>query len=96
MTFLHSYSPNLAPVEIAFGLIKKVINTEDYLGKLHFNRESGQTSLFNAMVRMKKGLVIRLWLKFIEATRECLLQRIEDQKQAKELDEASREGLILK
>ena len=58
---LPPYSPNLAPVEMVFGLSKKLISKKYTKKKINFENRSGKLAIMNSFAGLDTKLCLKLW-----------------------------------
>ena len=67
LNFLPPYSPNLTPVEMIFGVMKRYLITQRNRRIVNFNRPSGRKLIKLSMSKLDIELVHKLWERFIKA-----------------------------
>ena len=72
--FLQAYSPQLAPVEVLFSILKTKIRSWEEYSKIDFNKMSGMNWIFSCMSTIDISKSARLWNKLIIACFEILAQ----------------------
>ena len=76
LKFLPPYSPNLAPVEIVFGVMKRYLVTQSSIGLIHFNRKTGIETIQRSMAKLIPTFVVKLWIRFIKEGRRFTLNAL--------------------
>ena len=79
MWFLPQYSPNLAPVEIVFGMLKCKLRSKRIKQVIKFSLISGRREICNALTGFTKAKVCRLWSVFIQEAKKVILQSRENE-----------------
>ena len=74
MHMLPPYSPQLAPVEWVFGMIKRIISTMKSAIMIDFSKKSGETAIHQALRRINENLGKRIWLKFIMESKNVIIE----------------------
>ena len=74
MWLLPQYSPNLAPVEIVFGMLKSKLRMKKSKQVIKFSMISGRKEICDALAGFTKVKVSRLWLVFVREAKKAILE----------------------
>ena len=74
MRLLPQYSPNLAPVEIVFGMLKSKLRAKKAKRIIKFSLSTGRKEIYDALAEFTKAKVFRLWLVFIHEAKKAILE----------------------
>ena len=73
LNFLPPYSPNLAPVEMIFGVIKRKLLSTKWKEKISFSKPSGRRTLVDILKTLSHDSLIRMWFHLIWEARKVML-----------------------
>ena len=73
MMFLPQYSPQLAPVELVFGILKRKISTQRKQKSISFGSVDGRKEISFALNDFWQTKAKRLWLLFVNETKKWIL-----------------------
>ena len=73
---LPPYSPNLSPVEMVFGISKKIIAKSIRSKVIDFGKPSGKKAIINSFMGLDKCTVLKLWKKFIKEAKACIYENL--------------------
>ena len=73
MIFLPPYSPELAPVEIVFAVIKAKIRRSIGKTKCNFQKDEGKKTIIAALSEISKETVYKIWLRVIQVAKSFIL-----------------------
>ena len=71
------YSPELAPVELMFGAMRKSISYNQHFIDIHFGKSSRNKALFCSLSKINNNSVIGMWRYFVEQTQIWIMEAIE-------------------
>ena len=74
MWLLPQYSPNLAPVEIVFGMLKSKLRMKKSKQVIKFSMISGRKEICDVLAGFTKVKVSRLWLVFVREAKKAILE----------------------
>ena len=73
MMFLPQYSPRLAPVELVFGMLKRIISTERKHKTIRFGSIDGKKKISQALNGFCRTKAQRLWFVFTNEAKNWIL-----------------------
>ena len=73
LNWLPPYSPTLAPVETAFGVIKRKIWTTKSKEKINFSKPSGRKVIIDILKTVTYDILIGVWLHFIWEAKKLMI-----------------------
>ena len=86
MYYLPQYSPELAPVELIFGAIKRKLTNEVCRQGWNFSSKSGKEKIVQAWEEISADSIASMWVMVIKQAKRCvwvsqkqiLQQKLED------------------
>ena len=70
--YLSSYSPEIAPVELWFKVVKSVIRNRYTFDRLDFSKETGKRIIIESLSCISRGYMQRWWLEVINKLKEWI------------------------
>ena len=75
MYYLPQYSPDLAPVELVFGLIKRKLRWKISNQGWNFSKNDGKDAIVNAWCEIDKESIKRMWIQTIKASLKYIFKK---------------------
>ena len=76
IVFLPPYSPELAPIETVFALIKAKIRRNLDQIKWSFQKYEGKKKIINALSKISKETIHKVWLGVVKISKSFILRNI--------------------
>ena len=77
--FLPPHSPDLAPVELFFRLIKRKLCKEYCAKDINFNKFTGRKIIFEIISNLHPKMIHNIWIEFIKSSKRSIIRLIENE-----------------
>ena len=70
--YLPQYTPEMAPVELFFGQLKRLISTRRNLGIVDLMKNKGRKVLIDSIISIDEVAISKIWLHFTSKLKEWI------------------------